>query len=404
MPRRPIGPTSIKWCFTLNNPLDCDKEALFSLEEDKLKYAVWQLEIAPTTGTPHIQGYVILSGHAKPLNYMCRMFQANWLIARGSTESNITYCTKPGATAGPWEYGEKPTGGQGKRNDLLEVQKKLDKRMPMETIAQEHFSSFVRYNRGFNLYAQLISEPRNFKTQVIVLIGPTGCGKSWWAERNTNNGWPMFSGQWFDGYNGYDDIIINDFTGGMPYRQLLQLTDCTKWTLETKGGTVNIRPRRVVFTSNLRLHSWYNFEPGHTRGVLAALERRVDYHWDASDDAEDNKYYFDQEWTNRQTITNPYPIEEEEEVEIWSDSALEVTDLPDPLAPIDFGQQPCLPDLCMSQASTWDIEDEGHTLSSPFWDRELAELDDPHAKPISGMEFFCDEALDAALDNAQCSD
>ncbi len=398
MPRAPVGPTSRFWCFTHNNPTDDEKEDLFQDYENKLDYAVWQLELAPTTGTPHIQGYVILKGHAKPNNYMQRMITCRWRIARGNTDSNYTYCTKPGATAGPWEYGDKPTGGQGKRNDLLAVQKKIDNHVPMKDIAQEHFSSFVRYNRGFNLYANIISEPRNFKTQVFVLIGPTGCGKSWWAENNTKNGWPMFSGQWFDGYNGYDDIIINDFTGGMPYRQLLQLTDCTRWTLENKGGTVNIRPRRVVFTSNLRLHSWYNFEPGHTRGVLAALERRIDYHWDASDDAEDNKYYFDQEWTNRQTITNPYPFEEEEEVEIWSDSELEIAEHDrDPLAPVDFGQQPCLPGLCMSQASTWDEEDEGHALSSPFWERTLDELDDPHAKPISGMEFFYDEALEDAL-------
>jgi len=53
--------TSRHYCFTLNNPTPEERNALASLE---CVYIVYGNEIAPTTGTPHLQGFVIFEhGH-----------------------------------------------------------------------------------------------------------------------------------------------------------------------------------------------------------------------------------------------------------------------------------------------------------------------------------------------------
>ena len=46
------------WCFTINNPVQSEQEFLEYLKTvSDLRYAVFQRERAPETGTEHYQGY-----------------------------------------------------------------------------------------------------------------------------------------------------------------------------------------------------------------------------------------------------------------------------------------------------------------------------------------------------------
>lgn len=47
-----------RWCFTWNNYTDETVEGLKGLSAEKVDYLIVGFEIAPTTGTPHLQGYV----------------------------------------------------------------------------------------------------------------------------------------------------------------------------------------------------------------------------------------------------------------------------------------------------------------------------------------------------------
>ncbi len=390
MPRQPIGPTSTKWCFTLNNPTGDQEEALWAMQdnEKRLEYAVWQKEIAPTTGTPHIQGYVILKGHAKPNKYMQdNFFNCRWKIANGSTEQNYVYCTKPGGVAGPWEYGIKPVNKQGKRNDLLAVKAKLDAGAPMTQIAEEHFPSFVRYERAFLSYMNIIQPKRDFKTQIIVLISSPRTGKSTWAKNHTygvagKGGFICYSAQWFNGYNGIDDIIINDFNRWIPWFNFLQMLDDGAWTVETKGGIVNFAPRRIVITSNFIVTQWFDYVK--IKADIRALTGRIEYIYDEAIPA--NVVFFDNAWSDAlvPAILDPYPIQ----VDVVSEGEV---------CPQDEEGRFILSSPPWSQAETWDEEDVGHALDSDYWERHLGEndadlLDDPH-----GIPFLDVEALEEAI-------
>jgi len=71
-----------------------------------MKYLVWQMEIAPTTGMQHVQGYVRFSVK-KELQTARRLLsdRAHLQEAKGTEQQNKDYCTKEGGTE-KTEHGE----------------------------------------------------------------------------------------------------------------------------------------------------------------------------------------------------------------------------------------------------------------------------------------------------------
>jgi len=47
-----------KWCFTLNNYTELEYGRIIGIPETEYKYLIVGRELCPTTGTPHLQGFV----------------------------------------------------------------------------------------------------------------------------------------------------------------------------------------------------------------------------------------------------------------------------------------------------------------------------------------------------------
>lgn len=96
---------SKKWCFTLNNYTQTQIDALKSkFAGGDITYLIFGKETAPTTGTPHLQGYMELEKRDR-LSAVTKMFPKYHLIAaRGTAEESKTYCSKEGNYE---EYGTK---------------------------------------------------------------------------------------------------------------------------------------------------------------------------------------------------------------------------------------------------------------------------------------------------------
>jgi len=78
---------------------------------------------------------------------------------------------------------------------------------------------------------------------------------------------------WFDGYDGEQAILFDDFVGGGSVSNMLQVCDRYPYRAESKGGTIQGRWTRVYFTSNLELAHWWS---GQIPAVhIRALERRL---------------------------------------------------------------------------------------------------------------------------------
>jgi len=83
------------WCFTLNNYDEREFEDIKEvLHNSTLKFVIGK-EVAPTTGTEHLQGYAYFK-NPQTLKHLIKKVipGAHWEVSRGSPEQNLNYCTK----------------------------------------------------------------------------------------------------------------------------------------------------------------------------------------------------------------------------------------------------------------------------------------------------------------------
>jgi len=90
------------FCFTWNNYPDNHQDVLDGFT---YRYVCYGYEWAPTTGTPHLQGYLYFD-NARSLEAIRRGLPGVHLtVARGSHLENRTYCSKDGEFV---EFGTPP--------------------------------------------------------------------------------------------------------------------------------------------------------------------------------------------------------------------------------------------------------------------------------------------------------
>ena len=87
---------ALSWIFTwCNYPEDWHSSIVPQFQDHaNIKGFVAGKEICPTTGTPHLQGYLEFRQKARPMGLLPK--QVHWRCARGNTNQNFNYCTKDG--------------------------------------------------------------------------------------------------------------------------------------------------------------------------------------------------------------------------------------------------------------------------------------------------------------------
>lgn len=267
---------SKRWCFTLNNPTIEEKEFVNSLlgsppTQDmsslNLTYLIIGKE-SSQTGTPHYQGYLETSsriGLRSLKSSMILLTRAHLEPARGTSKQALEYCKKEG----DWAERGNPMRQKGseRRTDLEDIRSILENEKSLEKVADEHFSLFVQYRRGFEAYLSMKSPPRNWETRVIVLWGDTGTGKTRFchAQSEGRSLWIAGDYQWFDGYTGQECVLLDDYRGEYPIQQFLKLTDRYPMQVPVKGGFTNWCPKKMYITSNTDPSTWYKDVGSRTR-------------------------------------------------------------------------------------------------------------------------------------------
>ncbi len=235
-------------CFTAWCNVEYDREYM--------KYLVVGIEVCPSTGKQHWQGYVefvraldfgkvktLLGGEATHIE-----------PRRGTAEQASVYCKKDN------KFEENGTiSKQGKRSDIEECTDMLVDGNSIKTMALANPVQYVKYHKGLEKFKNLLIEPRNWVTEVIVLYGKTGCGKSRQARELCKDYWVWTPARdkWFDGYEGHADVIMEEFRGQLPLGFMLTLLDRYECPLQVKGGMVEFCPKKIVITSPKHPRDWY---------------------------------------------------------------------------------------------------------------------------------------------------
>lgn len=260
------------WMYTINNPHNEDQPKEW---QNVVQYTIWQVEMGEN-GTLHLQGYLVLK-KAQTLEYLKKHFDngAHWEIRRGTHIQAKEYCSKEDTKVlGPFELGDdsKVPTGQGQRSDLLAVKKAIDEGKDEIYLVDEHFGTCAKHMRFFRDYKRIKSAQRNWKTEVWVIWGKTGTGKSRYCAEHYPNAYWKPQSNWWDGYTGQEVVVIDEFYGWLSYSFMLRLLDRYPLVLETKGGHTTFLAKKIIITSNKEPKDW--FDP--VRNAFAPLERRID--------------------------------------------------------------------------------------------------------------------------------
>lgn len=265
-----------RWCFTLNNPENNEVPLSWS---EHLVYAEWQREVGEQ-GTPHLQGYFVLKKKVR-MSWLKRNLNehAHWEPMRGNLDQNRTYCTKPETRVeGPWEFGARPGSGRGARTDLMSLKRALDEGRNEREIAEDDslFAVWTRAYKAAERYKRLkTSTNRSWITYTTVFYGPPGTGKTRRAQEEAGPEayWVKRPGPgqtaFFDGYDGQENVVIDEFFGWLPRDLMCRLCDRYPCMVDTKGGSTKWYPKRIWITSNAHPFEWWS------KIGLGAMQRRL---------------------------------------------------------------------------------------------------------------------------------
>ena len=253
------------WVVTINNYTGVP-DAEFLKGPPPIKYLCFGKEVS-STGTPHLQMYVsFVNAVAQPSQYFRRFGSGHFIPANGTAEQNAEYCSKEGDFTElgrrPLSHGEKgELGGQlgGQRGGDMEQARwqmtwDLAKQGRIEEIPADirirHYSTINKIAAKYQKPPPKLSELDN-----LWLVGPAGTGKSTFVHDKYPGGYKKSMTKWWCGYNvddeGHSTVILDDLHPRWSEKELLKnWADVFSFVAETKGGSMQIRPQRIVVTSN----------------------------------------------------------------------------------------------------------------------------------------------------------
>ena len=284
-------------------------------------YVIFGFEIAPQTGTKHIQAYCYFTNptsYRRIKKFICtnpisgvESGAPHFIPAKGNATQNREYCIKKDSAdpdfQGPrtwedcagehtwpehWEeYGDIngcPTQ-QGKRKDLESFTDAILNGTTVSTAVESKdlnwLGTFLKYPRGYDRIREAISTHRSQPPSIYWIYGETGTGKSRWAQHHYPSAYRYckIGGQtvWWNGYDNHNEVIIDDVRADtFTFDYLLQLTDRYAFQGAIKGGDVKLNFNVMVFTAPFH---WKDMYSNTVAECLHQLGRRITKTYKATD-------------------------------------------------------------------------------------------------------------------------
>nr|WAE42764.1 MAG: replication associated protein [Cressdnaviricota sp.] len=270
------------WFLTINNPTKLDEEQLLDeFRVQKCLYLIYQHEEGEICHTPHLHALICYKNERV---WPCkRIPRAVAVQYPRNVNACIKYCSKTRTrTSGPFEFGERPAG-QGCRTDLDKLAKEIMSGKKLSVIANENPVEFMRYSRGLTALKFTVAKHRTSKPRVTWIWGLAGTKKTEWVTKKHPDHYIKDGTPWWDGYENQECIIIDDFDGKWPYRDLLRLLDKYQYQGQIKGGYAKINSPFIYITCEFKpQHFWGSYncitdEPSNEiNNTLMQVLRRID--------------------------------------------------------------------------------------------------------------------------------
>jgi len=250
------------WFFTLHleeDELPAEDGEPFAHHEN-ISFLKCQVEICPTTGSLHWQGMLELARKQKLAwlkNNVCKVSHweptRNIMSARSYVWKDETAFDPPIRVMwGEEDEAIKPTD----RAVWMAKQGWTDSQ-----IAEKDPKVLLMYAKGITRVRDALIKPRSWKTEVIILWGKSGVGKTFRAhqEAGPDAYWKNENPRFWGGYSGQENVVIDEFDKApLSLNVLLRIADRYPCRIDVYGGQTEFVAKKIWITSTVDPRKWYN--------------------------------------------------------------------------------------------------------------------------------------------------
>lgn len=233
-----------------------------------IAYIKGQQEIGEETGYHHVQVLVIFKTAVR-LSAVRKSFEGHFEITRSEAASQYVWKEATRVADSQFEIGVLPM----RRNNATD----------WETIRKQAEEGNLQaippdiYIRCYNQLRRISSDNAKcvaMERTCFVFWGRTGTGKSRraWDEAGMEAYSKDPQTKWWDGYQGQQNVVIDEFRGAISISHLLRWLDRYPVRVECKGSAMPFVSSKIWITSNLDPRNWY---ADLDAASLSALLRRL---------------------------------------------------------------------------------------------------------------------------------
>lgn len=193
----------------------------------------------------------------------------HWELTRSAAAENYVWKDESAVSGTRFECGSKPMQRSSKKDwDAIWESAKSGKLGEIPASVRVSSYRTLRAIATDHMEALAMERTNN------CFWGITGSGKSRdaWAAAGPLAYSKDPRSEFWDGYRGQENVVIDEFRGGFHISQLLRVLDRYPVILQVKGSSVPSSIRRVWITSNLHPRDWY---PVLDVSTYDALKRRL---------------------------------------------------------------------------------------------------------------------------------
>lgn len=274
---------SRRWCFTLNNPEKTDEEFYEYLKGlEHIKYFIFQREKAPTTGTIHLQGFLIFVVGKRFNTIKNYLPTAHIEKCEGSSVQNREYCSKTETRFDPpMQFGE--FAEERGRTDIKNIIELVQSGATNKTIRELYPNQYMRYfDKIERIRQEILSESNNSgvkNMQVCYIYGDTSLGKTY----NLVTGYAMsdicrvtdYVKDPFSTYNHQDIIVFEEFRSQFAASTMLNYLDCYLISLPCRYVNKFAFYTKAFITTNIPPEKQYKSVQESEPETFKAFERRL---------------------------------------------------------------------------------------------------------------------------------
>jgi len=246
----------VRWCIT-----DYELDMAFyetNMANGLIRDIIIGEEVCPTTGKIHWQVAVQFKAvRGKNISAARKWAAPRHIEAMEKPwAASVAYCSKDNKVLLKVEADRKEQK-PGKRTDIETVKEMVKAGASYQEIydTTTSWQALRMAQVGLTFYGR----KRSWKPHVSWFWGKSGTGKTRSAAELLPDAWMSHGDlQWWDGYEGHEDVILDDFRpDDIRLNKLLRILDRYPMRVMVKGGSRELLAKRIIITSILSPHDCY---------------------------------------------------------------------------------------------------------------------------------------------------